>query len=236
MANATPINREQVIEWLQQNPQLLLEEPELFESLELFVQQQGSTSLLERQNQQMRQQNEEYRAQLAELLYLAEQNEFFFKTTRKLVLNSLDAEDLPALAAQLQRIIKQDFKANGYQLFIFNDHSQASGAGYRCMSKAELSQDLRMLIDRETTVCGSIRDSEAKELFPEAAQETIASAALIPLDKGQRGLLAIGSADPLHFHKDLDTIFIDYIGEVVNRRLSQLSINEHAEPMQKAAQ
>ena len=72
-------------------------------------------------------------------------------------------------------------------------------------------------------VCETIRLSEYELLFNKSMSEPT-SVALVPIaDSGVRGLLTIGSEDPMHFRLDMSTLFLDFLGRVVGRTVAKLS-------------
>ena len=53
------------------------------------------------------------------------------------------------------------------------------------------------------------------------------SAVLIPmLSPDTRGCLAIGSRDAKRFHKDMDTLFVRYIGDICVRAIERLESSQ----------
>src|SRR5699024_2070646 len=121
----------------------------------------GAASLLERQNQQLRQQVEHYQTRLHELVTVAKDNDRLFAQTRQLVLHLLEATDLEELAEQLQQQLSSEFGALTSTLLIFHQDALPRGS-YRQTSMASLSQDLQMLIGRQRITCGSFRLNESQ--------------------------------------------------------------------------
>lgn len=230
-------SKEQLITWLEQQPEVLLEAPQLLQQLTLSHQTSGATSLLERQNQQLRQQVEHYQTRLHELVAVAKDNDRLFAQTRQLVLHLVEATHLEELAQHLQTQLNNEFGALTSTLLLFHQHPLPQGA-YRQTSLADLSQDLQMLIGRQRITCGSFRPHESQELFGEQMAEQVASAVLVPLHfEHGLGVLAIGSDDPMHFRSSLDTLFIEYIGAILSRRLHQLLPMANTQPqIQQVAQ
>lgn len=217
-------NKAQLIEWLEQNPEVLLEidAPQLLEKLTVNHGSTGAASLLERQNQQLRQQVNQYQSRLSELVTVAKENDRLFAQTRALILHLVEATDLKQLASQLQQQLQHEFGANTSALLLFHQDPLPQGE-FRQVNQTDLSQDLQMLVGRQRITCGSFRPHESAELFGETATQQVASAVLVPLHWGRSlGVLAIGSNDPMHFRSSLDTLFIEYIGAVLSRRLHQL--------------
>lgn len=217
-------NKAQLIEWLEQNPEVLLEidAPQLLEKLTVNHGSTGAASLLERQNQQLRQQVNQYQSRLSELVTVAKENDRLFAQTRALILHLVEATDLKQLASQLQQQLQHEFGANTSALLLFHQDPLPQGE-FRQVNQTDLSQDLQMLVGRQRITCGSFRPHESAELFGETATQQVASAVLVPLHWSRSlGVLAIGSNDPMHFRSSLDTLFIEYIGAVLSRRLHQL--------------
>lgn len=230
-------SKEQLITWLEQQPEVLLEAPQLLNKLTLSHQTSGAASLLERQNQQLRQQVEQYQTRLHELVAVAKDNDRLFAQTRQLVLRLVEATQLEELAEHLQQQLSSEFGALTSTLLLFHQDELPQGA-YRQANMAELSQDLQMLIGRQRITCGSFRPNESQELFGEHIAEQVASAVLVPLHfEHSLGVLAIGSDDSMHFRSSLDTLFLDYIGAILSRRLHQLIPLVSAQPqVQQVAQ
>lgn len=217
-------NKELLIQWLEQNPEVLLEidTPQLLEKLAINHGSAGIASLLERQNQQLRQQVHHYQSRLNELVAIAKENDRLFAQTRALILHLVEAADLQQLASHLQQQLASEFGANTSALLLFHQDPLPKGE-FRQVNQTDLSQDLQLLIGRQRITCGSFRPHESDELFGQAAAQQVASAVLVPLYfERNLGVLAIGSSDPMHFRSSLDTLFIEYIGAILSRRLQQL--------------
>ena len=72
-------------------------------------------------------------------------------------------------------------------------------------------------------VCGVLRGEELQALFQDQAEQ-VRSAAVVPLEhNGRLGILAIGSRDAMHFRSSMGTLFITHIGQVLSRRLVDVS-------------
>src|SRR5690606_15824062 len=83
----------------------------------------------------------------------------------------------------------------------------------------EARESLGRVLAGSKIVCGDFAAPELDFLFPGQADQ-IASAAVMPLMHGNcYGLLAIGSPDANHYRSSMGTLFLGYIGEVLNRLL-----------------
>ena len=100
------------------------------------------------------------------------------------------------------------------------------------LATASVKAALGDLFAKQRTYCGALNQVQQQLLFP--GQSTpIVSAAIVPLHlpddsavRSQYGLplLLIGSAREQHFNRSLDTLFLDFIGEVLAARLQGMAV------------
>ena len=90
----------------------------------------------------------------------------------------------------------------------------------RSSSRASAENTIGSILRNGRTVCGTLRPAENAFLFGKQADQ-IASAAVVPL-ADQIGILAVGSSDPNHYRSSLGTLFLSYIGEILERVLPRL--------------
>ena len=86
-----------VRQFLRDNPAFLDDNPDILESLSLPHNSGKAVSLVERQVGVMRDRNKEMRNRLDNMLATAHDNDLLFEKTKRLVLNLLDAKNLPAM-------------------------------------------------------------------------------------------------------------------------------------------
>ena len=73
------------------------------------------------------------------------------------------------------------------------------------------------LFDLQKTLCETCREEEYLNLFGVTVDDP-PSVALVPIIyRSYIGTLAIGSADHAKFNVDVDTLFLDFLGEVIAR-------------------
>lgn len=97
MSEETQIDTtEQIVrDFLQANPTFLDKNPDILESLSLPHNAGNAVSLVERQVGVMRDRNKEMRKRLDNMLETAHDNDLLFEKTKRLVLNLLEAKNLP---------------------------------------------------------------------------------------------------------------------------------------------
>ncbi|MEX2365601.1 MAG: DUF484 family protein, partial [Pseudohongiellaceae bacterium] len=90
---------------------------------------------------------------------------------------------------------------------------------------------LGKLFDKQRTYCGAMKPEQTAFLFP-ASTDTIASTAMVPIhintgDKRSAGfkaipVLVLASSSSNHFNNNQDTLFLDFIGEVLSALIVHL--------------
>ena len=212
-----------VANYLKQHPDYLIRHTELLEHLEIKQGITGATSLLERQTGILRSKNKHLEDQLDNLIIAARSNEQIMKRLQHLTLELLRADDLDMLLSTCQDVLRGDFNSDFVSFRLFQDKPSGqnkSGLHYvksnHTMMKAfdSLFQDLK-------PVCGPCPEEQLNFLFRENGSR-IKSVALIPLQCNHSiGLLALGSVETERFDKDMGTVFISHLGELIATAISK---------------
>ena len=79
-----------VIEYLQKNPAILMDYPDIFSSLSIPHQTEGATSLVERQLKLLREENQHLKSKIEELVSIARDNEELNQRFHRLALELMD--------------------------------------------------------------------------------------------------------------------------------------------------
>ncbi|GAA5524279.1 hypothetical protein Maes01_00834 [Microbulbifer aestuariivivens] len=212
----------QVARYLIQNPDFFAEHMELLETIKLPRQSGKTVSLMTHQTHLLRERNIEMRQRLDQLLHNARENDQLFLHSRQLILALLEANTVAEAGAALYPSFSGDFGVEFTSLILFgplpNGHSPLGEVRSTPRSAAENA--IGSILRNGRTVCGVLRPAEKSYLFGKDA-DTVASAAVVPL-ANQLGVLAVGSSDPQHYRSSLGTLFLSYIGEVLERILPRL--------------
>ncbi len=212
------ITEEQVCQYLSATTDFFHRHPELLESMALPHDSGKAISLIERQVNVLRERNLEMRSRLNSLLDTARANDRLFEKTQRLVLSLLEANNLTTAIDALYSSLKSDFQIEHCQLILFSSENHLSSQ-VKVASLDQGNQAIGGLLRSNRATCGVLRDKEMSFLFEERAK-AIKSVAVVPLNHGNTfAVLAIGSSDPQHYKSSMDTLFLSYIGEVLNRTL-----------------
>ncbi|MBM7335516.1 MAG: DUF484 family protein [Alcanivorax sp.] len=232
---ATLPGADQVAAFLRRHPEFFQDRPDLLELMRLPDPRGPAVSLLERQASILRDRNQELRERLNGLIDVARENDLLFEHTRRLTLALLEARNTDKLLRQLLQGLEQEFRCDTVSLLLHDREAKLLGEvrkQVRFVDPEDLPAALGPLLRTGKAVCGVLRQEELAALFQDRA-EAVKSAAVVPLEhNGRLGVLAIGSGDAMHFRSSLGTLFISHIGQVLSRRLVEVSgpaANRHAQ-------
>jgi len=208
-----------VSKFLHQNPDFLEREPALLKYLELSHASGTAVSLIERQVQYLRGQNEILEQKLNQLIQVASDNEKLMYRLHQLTLELMTMSDLPSFFDRLSEALMSEFKADILNITLFDLEIEAGPKTpiyntYRDDPDIKQFQDQ---IEKGVSVCGRLNRNKLDYLFGSRAQ-WVQSTALVPL--GNDGILTVGSSDPARFYPGMGTLFLDLLAQVVTSRLA----------------
>lgn len=206
--------------WLRAHPDFFLTHEDVLADLELPHRAGAAVSLVERQVALLRERNIESRKNLGRLVETARENDALFTQVRLLVVRLIECTSLDALAHTLDDLLRQQFGAACSRLVL--TPSARAAAGQQGLAPQDWPELFDTLLARGQVLTGPLRPRERAALFG-ADADTVESAAIVPVaGRRQLALLAIGSRDPQHFHGEMGTMFLDFIGAVLQALLPRL--------------
>lgn len=219
-----------VANYLKDHPDFFVGRDELLAGLRIPHASGKAISLLERQVLVLRERNDALSRHMEDFLANARDNDSLFEKTRIIVLKLLRADSLEELSTILAREMDENFGAAESQLLFITDEDTAFPPPWR-RSYGEAQSLLGELFEKKRTFCGDVDDRQLAFLFP-GSDKSIVSGAIVPIhlnaheatarDFSAIPLLAIGSTIPQHFNNSQDTLFLDFIGEVLSALITRL--------------
>lgn len=208
-----------IAEYLLAHPDFFERHPRVLEQLRVSHPSGAAVSLIERQRDLLRTENDKLRGRLQELVRVARDNDSLSQRMQQLGLALIEARRLDELISGVQGVLRDEFGADFTALRLALPVGQSGLAEYDRLSPAAL-EGLRSLLRGGRPWCGRLGPEQARWLFDEAATE-VASAAVVPLgtDTDWRGVLAIGSRRAERFGLGMGTVFLGRIGELVGHAL-----------------
>jgi uncharacterized protein len=222
-----------VTKYLSDNPEFFTNKAELLLAMIIPHESGKAISLLERQVNLLREKNNESQENISNFIANAKANDELFKKIRTIIIALLKTSSLKALSALIESDLKDNFSASVSRLVFVSDadaeNNQTSDANsYKRIPLSAAKEALGEQFGRNTSFCGSVGTRQAELLFPQT-ETGVVSAAIIPIHQDAKSeqasdipLLLIGSNKEDHFHSNLDTLFLDFIGEVLAVHLSSL--------------
>ena len=214
--------KEVVATYLRKNPEFLEEFPDILETLHLNHSSGVAVSLIERQVDQLRQKNQDLGRQLSRLVHVAAENEELMTRLHQLTLELMLISSRKEFFTHLGNSLLNDFNADILQICLI-DQDIASEAGEdvkHLRADDPEMEPFQAYLDKDHSVCGRFSDSKLEFLFGSKAR-WVQSTALVPLgEKGEHGMMAIGSSDETRFYPGMGTLFLDLLANVISCSLT----------------
>lgn len=215
--NVTALSAEQVEQYLREHPEFFNDHLPLVASLRIPHSTGGAVSLIERQVAVLRDQNQQYKRKLMELVQVGRDNDALHRNLHLLTLALMRADSLGDVIERVHGHLRDDFKADMVAVRVARlpkdfatdtctlplDQSDPALASFAPFFRA-----VRPL-------CGQLKPEQLAFLFGDQA-DGVGSVALVPLGvEAELGMLAIGSHDEQRFHPAMETLFLRCLGELV---------------------
>ena len=186
----------------------------------------NTISLTHKQNDILRQEVDQLKRTLSDIVVNAKENDRLFDKTKGLILALMDVKTLADYCQVLFSHLTDSFGVSHYQLHLF-DYEKKIDIPHLCVdSSATAENKLGALFNPKSKYqLGLFREKELGYLFPNVDSKEIKSAALLLITDQKNtiiGLLSLGSLDPDYYHHHLDTLFIDFLLEVIKRQIPGL--------------
>ena len=216
--DGSTLTAEDIENYLRKTPDFFLTRPELLAELSIPHRSGEAVSLVEKQVKVLREQNEQARKRLHELIEIAKLNEDLAHRMHHLVLTLIDAADPEEIFKTLYENLKRNFRAEKVAIRLF-----AQPAGPEFLTMAEFAGDeaeaaglFETLIEKRLPTIGAPDAGQQAFLFGPGGVK-ITSVVLVPL-RGSHwgGVMAIGSSDPDRFQKGMGVELLANMGEVLS--------------------
>ena len=211
----------QVSAFLKQHPDFFDKHPELLTELQLPHPSGTAVSLIERQVQILREQNQGLKNKLLELVDVARDNDRLNERMHQMTLDLLRAGSLIELLDTLDTHLRNEFSADTINLHLpgLDETRQRETGATELVIDDTVKELFPTPIGESKPQCGRLRQDQLDFLFQEQAA-AIESAAIIPLgEHACAGLLTIGSREVNRFHPGMGTLFLSHLGELMVRLL-----------------
>ena len=218
------VTEEQVAQYLQNNPNFFSRHHELLSRLKLPHESGKAISLIEKQVNVLREQGVEATKKLKDLLKNAKNNDEIFAITKTLILALLNAKTLKDISASIKEQFASLTNIDACEIIFVSCPNLSISDTVRIEKLDTIIEKYSDTLRLEKTYCGKLGTAQIRHLF-QTTEKSIASTALCPvINNGETlALLAIGNETENYFNIHLDTLFLDFICQVVGSRIFSLS-------------
>ena len=193
----------------------LLENLDFFEARESLVGEMkfkhsssSASSILERQIFRLREEHKKLMELLTSFVETASTNEDLFLKSKKLTLKILDSKSKKDAIEIVESILRKEFKIDKPFLKFFNN-----------TSINDVESKTGFSFHKGASYCGSFSKEMVIALFDDEKVESMVVTVVLAGD--EIGLLMLGSYDRSKYLGDEDTTFIEYIRDVLEKKLTK---------------
>ncbi len=215
-ADELPLTDELVSAYLQDNPEFFNRNNELMTRLRLTDLHRGTVSLVERQQQQLRQKVHHLEDEITQLMSVASHNENLFMLYSDLYLRLIDCQSANELLDCLAQATTELLSLSAFKLYLLDSTS----IEHECLSTTDCQGVMTNRLEKSDYYFGRLQHSEQQLIF---SRECAGSVVLIKLayDEKELGFLAISSDDAHHFDPRMDTLLLSQFKRLVAKLLKQ---------------
>ena len=169
--------------------------------------QSSASSILERQITKLRDEHKNVIELLKSFIDTASINEDLFKKSKDLTLKILESDTNDNIKEIVEESFKKDFGVDECQVEFFDN---------KAIDKLE--KEIGLSMHKGAVHCGSFSNEKIALLFDDERIESLVIAVIVLKD--EIGLLKLGSHDRTKYLGDEDTTFIEYIRDILEKKLS----------------
>ncbi len=211
-----PLTDELVSAYLQDNPDFFSRNNELMTGLRLPDSQRGTVSLVERQQQQLRQKIHNLEDEITQLMSVASHNESLFMLYSNLYLRLIDCQSASELLDCLAQATTELLSLSAFKLYLVD----SVAIEHDCLSKNDCQGVMQNRLENSDYYFGRLQQSEQQLIF---SHNCTGSVVLVKLayEEKELGFLAISSDDAHHFDPRMDTLLLSQFKGLVAKLLKQ---------------
>ena len=213
------LTKEDVSDYLILNPDFLVENPQVLDSIKIVHDSGVAVSLIQKQVEILRSNYNSTTNNIMNILEVAKTNEKIFSLTKKLILALINSSKKEDIISITEKTFIEGFKATSCKLLFFDKNTNVFPKS-RVKDPSEATRILGNLLKSGKVYSGPLPLQEANFIFNN--RQKIIEAALVPLSTPSFvGLLALGSDVIGKYNNTQDTLFLDFIAEVISNLIEK---------------
>jgi uncharacterized protein YigA (DUF484 family) len=211
-----PLTDELVNAYLQDNPEFFSRNNELMTGLRLQDSQRGTVSLVERQQQQLRQKIHTLEDEITQLMSVASHNENLFMLYSDLYLRLIDCQSANELLDCLAQTTTELLSLSAFKLYLLD----SVDIEHDSLSVNDCQGVIQNRFEHSDYYFGRLQQSEQELIFSHNCAGSVVLVKLVH-DNKDLGFLAISSDDAHHFDPRMDTLLLSQFKRLVAKLLKQ---------------
>ena len=213
------LTKEDVSDYLILNPDFLIENPQVLDSIKIVHDSGVAVSLIQKQVEILRSNYNSTTNNIMNILEVAKTNEKIFSLTKKLILALINSSKKEDIISITEKTFIEGFKATNCKLLFFDKNTKIFPKS-RVKDPSEATRILGNLLKSGKVYSGPLPLQESNFIFNN--RQKIIEAALVPLSTPSFvGLLALGSDVIGKYNNTQDTLFLDFIAEVISNLIEK---------------
>jgi uncharacterized protein YigA (DUF484 family) len=206
------VTEAEVREYILNNKDFFVKNSDVAGRVQVPHKQKGSISLVELQSDQLRKKVRQLSFKLSQLISVAKQNEEIYRVYADLNLRLLRCTEFAEMQYTIEETLQDQLGMSAATIKPFK--------GLFALPEIQQRLFMEKRFKESDFFFGRLSQHEKQLLFGDATAESVALVLLG--DKRDLGILAIGSADPIHFTPDMDTLLIKQLQEFLNVSMPEL--------------
>ena len=214
----TELSASNVADYLRDHPEFFNNYQELLQDIIIPHASGDAVSLVERQVAILREQNEQTKKRMHELIEIARQNEELARRMHQLALTLMDVAEPKDIFNTLYNSLQRNFRADYVSVRLFAKPAFVDSFAGEEFAGVDIPEEIlfKSIIKKRLPLSGNLKRQQQVFLFDDDGDE-IASAVMVPLHgPGWGGILAIGSKDENRFQEGMGVELLANLGELLS--------------------
>ena len=212
MSQTPRLTEADVIQYLEDHSEFFIGKDELLAGMRIPHNSGPATSLVERQLAVHRERNVELR----------QRNDQLCEKSRRLVLALVEASTWIDVQAALDDSLRKDFGVDSWAMLHFTERQLEPPL--IAVHSNEVQRTIHRLFKGHRAICGQLPEEDIAQLLGTDDSDCRSVAAAHIRGKDNLGILTIASEDPSYYRSSMDTLFLDYVADILALRLPQIPV------------
>ncbi|MEM8844565.1 MAG: DUF484 family protein [Pseudomonadota bacterium] len=211
-----------VKQYLLQHPEFFDEHTSLLSELEIKHDAGSAVSLVERQVQLLREKNSSLEKKILHLIQVAQDNEILEEQLHRIARRLIEIDHNKNIVPIINDLLSNEFPSLQIRLGLYNVASEYSLPAENKITTEDLDYVFyKQIIADNCRDCIFLRGKGLVDLFSKPVD--VKSGVAIPLCGNKNfGVLLMGSANENRFYEGMGTLFLEYLADLLSRKLKKL--------------